>query len=62
MELHKTFSMKSSNGIIKVPVVGFGTWAFGDVGWCYEATLEALKAGYRHFDYAWNYGVKCIDL
>ena len=29
----------------------------GGTGWCKDATLEALKAGYRHLDCAWMYGV-----
>ena len=29
----------------------------GDYGWCKEATIAALKAGYRHLDCAWKYGV-----
>ena len=57
MSLPKVLSMKSVNGDISVPAVGFGTWASGDKSWCYEATLNALKAGYRHIDCAWNYGV-----
>ncbi|MCJ1261045.1 hypothetical protein MMC22_000909 [Lobaria immixta] len=57
MSFSKTFPMKSSKGEIPVPVVGFGTWASGDNNWCYEATLAALKAGYRHLDCAWHYGV-----
>jgi hypothetical protein len=29
----------------------------GGTGWCKDATLAALKAGYRHLDCAWMYGV-----
>ena len=29
----------------------------GETGWCKQSTLAALKAGYRHLDCAWNYGV-----
>ncbi|KAI9761368.1 MAG: hypothetical protein M1835_008186 [Candelina submexicana] len=58
MSLPETFPMKIANGAtIDVPVVGFGTWAAGGTGWCKEATLAALKAGYRHLDCAWKYGV-----
>ena len=57
MSLPKTMPMKSAKGTIEVPSVGFGTYAPGDTSWCYAATLEALKAGYRHLDCAWNYGV-----
>lgn len=49
--------MRSVNGDIEVPTVGFGTWAFGDNSWCGDATLHAIKAGYRHLDCAWHYGV-----
>ena len=58
MPLPKTKSMKSVKGDIPVPIVGFGTWASGDTGWCHDATLQALKAGYRHIDCAWHYGVR----
>lgn len=37
--------------------VGYGTWASGDTSWAKDATLAALKAGYRHLDCAWAYGV-----
>lgn len=49
--------MKSAGGEIHVPRVGFGTYAAGDNNWCYDATLQALKVGYRHIDCAWHYGV-----
>jgi len=29
----------------------------GEEGWCKEAVLAALQAGYRHLDCAWMYGV-----
>lgn len=58
MALPKTFPLRASGGEIAVPAVGFGTWAAGSTNWCYEATLTALKAGYRHLDCAWNYGVR----
>lgn len=29
----------------------------GETSWCKDATLVALKAGYRHLDCAWDYGV-----
>ena len=57
MSLPKTVLMKSANGDIEIPTIGFGTWAAGDTSWCYDATLKALRAGYRHLDCAWNYGV-----
>ncbi len=43
------------NGV-KIPKVGFGTWQTPDGDVCYNATLEALKAGYRHIDTALVYG------
>ena len=57
MTLPKSLRMKTAKGDIEVPSPGFGTWAFGDTSWCYNATLTALSAGYRHLDCAWNYGV-----
>ncbi|KAK5215857.1 hypothetical protein LTR72_011109 [Exophiala xenobiotica] len=58
MALPKTFPMQVENGkTVDVPVVGFGTWAAGANGWCKKSTLAALKAGYRHLDCAWIYGV-----
>lgn len=58
MFLPKTFPIKAADGkTIQIPSVGFGTWAAGGTGWCKDATLEALKAGYRHLDCAWMYGV-----
>lgn len=52
--------MRTVEGHVSVPTVGFGTYAPGDTSWCYEATLHALKAGYRHLDCAWEYGVNTI--
>lgn len=57
MPLPKVKVMKSIEGDISVPSVGFGTWAATNAGWCHDATLHALKAGYRHLDCAWYYGV-----
>lgn len=57
MSLPEFVLMKSVNGDIRVPTVGFGTYASGDNSWCYDATLHALKTGYRHIDCAWHYGV-----
>jgi diketogulonate reductase-like aldo/keto reductase len=42
---------------IQIPSIGFGTWAAGSENWCKNAVLAALKAGYRHIDCAWSYGV-----
>ncbi|KAG7002086.1 IMP-specific 5'-nucleotidase 1 [Physcia stellaris] len=57
MALPKSMKMRSVEGEIEVPSPGFGTWAFGDNSWSYDATLHALKAGCRHIDCAWHYGV-----
>src|SRR5688572_27479434 len=38
----------------KFPLVGFGTWQLHGEE-CYEATLAALQAGYRHVDTATMY-------
>ncbi|KAA6411067.1 MAG: hypothetical protein FRX48_05378 [Lasallia pustulata] len=57
MSLPKFMVMKSAGGDIHVPSVGFGTYASGDNRWCYDATLHALRSGYRHLDCAWHYGV-----
>lgn len=41
------------NNVIKMPALGFGTFAKEDSpGTCYKATLAALDAGYRHLDCA----------
>ncbi|KAL2059954.1 hypothetical protein VTL71DRAFT_10109 [Oculimacula yallundae] len=59
MSLPKSFSLRAADGkTLEIPSVGFGTWAAGpDSGWCKDATLAALQAGYRHLDCAWMYGV-----
>lgn len=53
MTLTDTFTL--ANGV-KIPVVGFGTWQTPDGDVAYQATLEALNAGYRHIDTAAFYG------
>ena len=40
----------------KIPKIGFGTWQIPDGEICYQATLTALKSGYRHIDTARVYG------
>jgi len=58
MSLPKTFSLRAADGkTIQIPSVGYGTWASGDNSWAKDATLTALKEGYRHLDCAWMYGV-----
>lgn len=58
MSLPKTFSLRGANGkTFKIPSVGYGTWASGETSWAKDATLTALKEGYRHLDCAWMYGV-----
>lgn len=40
------------NNGVGIPVLGFGTWKAQDGEEAYQATLAALKAGYRHIDTA----------
>ena len=59
MTLPSQFDIPAADGkTLQIPSVGFGTWAAeGGKGWCKTAVLTALKAGYRHLDCAWFYGV-----
>lgn len=58
MSLSKTFPLKVANDkTIDIPTVGYGTYAAGEPSWAKDSTLTALKAGYRHIDGAWMYGV-----
>ncbi|KAK5116625.1 hypothetical protein LTR62_007299 [Meristemomyces frigidus] len=58
MSLPKRFPLRVANGkTIEIPSVGYGTWASGENSWAKDAVAEALKAGYRHLDCAWMYGV-----
>ena len=58
MSLPKSIPLRAANGkSIQIPTVGYGTWAAGDTSWAKDATLTALKEGYRHVDCAWMYGV-----
>ncbi len=43
------------NNSVKIPKLGFGTWQIPAGEEAYEATMEALKAGYRHIDTAAAY-------
>lgn len=43
------------NNRVKIPKIGFGTWQIPAGEEAYEATMEALKAGYRHIDTAAAY-------
>lgn len=52
-ELTDTFELR--NGV-KIPKVGFGTWQVPDGEVAYNAVKNALAAGYRHIDTAWQYG------
>lgn len=48
-------SFTLNNGV-KVPAVGFGTFANeGSKGETYKAVTQALNVGYRHLDCAWYY-------
>lgn len=40
----------------KMPRIGFGTWKIPEGEQAYEATITALKTGYRHIDTAFIYG------
>ena len=59
MSLPSHFDILAAGGnTVQIPSVGFGTWAAeGGKGWCKTAVRTALKAGYRHLDCAWFYGV-----
>ncbi|KAK5127513.1 hypothetical protein LTR85_006852 [Meristemomyces frigidus] len=58
MSLPKTFPLRAVHGkTFQIPSVGYGTWASGETSWAKDATLTALKEGYRHLDCAWMYGV-----
>ncbi len=46
---------KLYNGV-EIPKIGFGTWQIKDGDEAYNATLFALKNGYRHIDTAYDYG------
>ncbi|WP_028044089.1 aldo/keto reductase [Candidatus Stoquefichus massiliensis] len=52
----KTFQL--NNGEL-IPAVGFGVFMIPNNGPTYEATLAALKAGYRHIDTAAGYMNEC---
>ena len=49
----KDLKFKLYNGV-EIPSIGFGTWQISNDD-VYQATLEALKAGYRHIDTAYRY-------
>ncbi len=44
------------NNGVKIPSIGFGTWQAQDGEESYNATLAALKCGYKHIDTAAVYG------
>ena len=50
--MQPTITLNDGN---KIPAVGFGVFMVSNNGPTYEATLEALKAGYRHIDTAAAY-------
>ena len=39
---------------VEIPYIGFGTWQISNDE-AYDATINALKIGYRHIDTAWAY-------
>ncbi len=49
----KHYSLRDGS---EIPAIGFGTWKLADGPQAYEATLHALKAGYRLIDTAAQYG------
>ncbi|WP_412988988.1 aldo/keto reductase [Pediococcus siamensis] len=51
--LTETFEL--TNGV-QIPKVGFGTWQVPAGETTVTAVKDALKAGYRHIDTAWQYG------
>lgn len=53
MKYENTYML--SNGI-EIPSIGFGTWQIPHGEEAYNATITALKAGYRHIDTAAAYG------
>jgi len=50
--MSNTITLNDGN---KIPAIGFGVFLIPNDGPTYEATLEALKAGYRHIDTAAAY-------
>lgn len=57
MPLPKAFKLSSGH---EMPAVGFGTWdaVESQRSALLEATLTALKIGYRSIDTAWVYGTE----
>lgn len=51
--IRKEYTLR--NGV-SIPAVGFGTWQIPPGEEAYQATLTALKVGYRHIDTAAAYG------
>ena len=49
----KKFKLKNGS---EIPVIGYGTWKLKDDEATTGIVLEALEAGYRHFDTAFAYG------
>jgi diketogulonate reductase-like aldo/keto reductase len=57
MPLSKSFKLSSG---YEMPAIGFGTWdaVESQRGALQQATLTALKNGYRSIDTAWAYGTE----
>lgn len=53
--MNKESKYKLVNGV-EIPIIGFGTWQISEGENAYNATLHALKVGYRHIDTARAYG------
>lgn len=57
MPLPRSFKLSSG---YEIPSIGFGTWdaVESQRPALLEATITALKSGYRHIDTAWVYGTE----
>lgn len=53
MKEKNTYTLSNN---VEIPKIGFGTWQIPNGEVAYQATLDALNAGYRHIDTAAAYG------
>jgi diketogulonate reductase-like aldo/keto reductase len=51
----KTFNYFTLSNSVKIPAIGFGTWALPNGEDCCQTVSFALKNGYRHIDTAYIY-------